>query len=121
MSQKKPDISEKPLTKAHKRALDQILESVQSFLMTAEGQETMDRLESIMKGIHERHMRKMPVLSPTEAVALQFIVDEQRRGRFPSVREVAKAIGFRSSRSGHRVMQNLADKGVIEIKGKTML
>jgi SOS-response transcriptional repressor LexA len=53
-------------------------------------------------------------LTDQESKALEFIrrmLDTEQRP--PSVREVARAIGLKSSRSGFRVVQRLIAKGVM--------
>ncbi len=52
-------------------------------------------------------------IQPTvqEQKALDFIKSEIVQGRSPSVRGVAKAVGFKSSRSGHRLLRRLIARG----------
>jgi len=46
-----------------------------------------------------------------EQKALGFINSELKQGRSPTVRGIAKASGFRSSRTGHRLLKSLIAKG----------
>ena len=46
-----------------------------------------------------------------ERKALSFLQDEMRQGRSPSIRDLCKAMGFSSSRSGFRLLNMLMAKG----------
>jgi SOS-response transcriptional repressor LexA len=54
-------------------------------------------------------------IQPTEQEqkALDFIGSEIQQGRSPSIRNLSKIIGFRSSRSGFRLLNRLIDRGFI--------
>jgi hypothetical protein len=54
-------------------------------------------------------------IQPTEQEwkALRFLDAEIRQGRSPSVRQVAKAVGFKSSRSGYKLLKRLITKGLV--------
>ncbi len=99
------------LSDEQKRELDHILETVQQFLATEEGKEAFDRLESISNSIQAR--QGIVELSSHERQALRFIQTEQGKGRNPSVRQISKSLGFRSSRTGHKILKSLRTKGVI--------
>ncbi len=99
------------LSEEHKKELDHVLEAVQQFLSTEEGRVVFDRLESISNGIQAR--QGIVELSSHERQALRFIQTEQRKGCNPSVRQISKSLGFRSSRTGHKILKSLRTKGVI--------
>jgi len=52
-------------------------------------------------------------LSPEESKALEYIKGEIEQHRSPSVRDLSKAMGFRSSRSGFRLLKRLIERGVV--------
>src|SRR5260221_5585028 len=54
-----------------------------------------------------------PKLSEQESRALTFIRRSLKAGRSPSVRQVCRELGFRSSRSGLRVIDKLKAKGCV--------
>ncbi|MBE7498992.1 MAG: hypothetical protein HS113_01515 [Verrucomicrobiales bacterium] len=56
-------------------------------------------------------------LTDEERVALEFVRAEKARGHFPSVRDVARVIGAKSSRSGARVVNRLIENGLIRREG----
>jgi len=63
-----------------------------------------------------------PDLKKSETLALVYITDYlQRRGQSPSVRDITKAMGYRSSRTGHRVIEQLILKGRLEKVEKVTL
>jgi len=90
-----------------------MLLNLTAYLDTPEGIETSERLESLFSKIPLEDKAVPPMLSDPETRALTFIQRELRKGHSPSTREVARAIGRRSSRSGHRVITNLLQKGLI--------
>ncbi len=48
-----------------------------------------------------------------ELVVLNLIKEANAKGRSPSIREITKALGLLSSRSGHRFLDGLMKKGII--------
>ena len=58
------------------------------------------------------------VLTGVEIEAIKFIKQElARTGTFPSVRILATALGYRSSRSGHVMVRRLESKGILGHRG----
>lgn len=56
-----------------------------------------------------------------EQKALTFLQDEMSQGRSPSIRDLSKVMGFRSSRSGFRLLNLLIAKGWVHRDGKGAL
>jgi hypothetical protein len=53
-------------------------------------------------------------LSDRENRALQYLRDQYAKtGNFPSSRKMARDLGYRSSRSGHTLIQALIEKGLL--------
>ena len=99
------------LSDEQKQAWDHIIETLWKYFETPEGEEFYERFIGLMSQIQEAQRNRG--LSDTENRALVFIRKELKRGHSPTVREVTKALGFRSSRSGHRVVCGLKEKGCI--------
>ena len=97
-----------------KLELDVLISSLAHYLTTPEGQETHAKLKAVVSRISVRQELTPPVLSEREERALRFIQKHLKAGHSPSVREVAKELGFRSSRSGFLVIEKLLSKGFLE-------
>ena len=77
-------------------------------------QEMGVNLLQIFKLLTRRPLEKnRPPLTEQESTALAFIRHEQDHGRTPSTRSLARTMGFRSSRSGHRMIETLVSKGYV--------
>jgi hypothetical protein len=100
------------LSDEQKQAWDRIIETLWEYFETSEGGEFYERFISIFPPKPHKPELPLIVLSPNETKAYHFIHKELKRGHSPSVREVAKALGFRSSRSGHRITRSLRGKGL---------
>jgi len=87
---------------------------IAAFLSTREGIELSDRIRAL---IRKKEMGGAPdvrsQLTLHEETALVFIRKELKRGHSPSVREVTRALGAKSSRTGFRILQSLIGKGVL--------
>src|ERR1700682_910505 len=79
------------------RALDRMIENLIAYCRTEEGIELTDRVGELLDRI--KRIEPIP-LNAKEAQAIAFIRGELRKGYNPSVRSIAAALGFRSSRSG---------------------
>ena len=101
------------LSDEQKQAWDHIIETLWKYFETPEGEEFYERFTAVFQKIHHKLELPLIVLSPNETKAYYFICKELKRGHSPTVREVAKALGFRSSRSGHRVVCMLRKKGLV--------
>ncbi len=108
MSENEPE-----LTPAHKRKLNRIFLNVVRYLNTPEGMHSYERLVAISASIKARTSPPKPSLTTREEKALAYIKRERSKGRSPSTRGVARAVGLRSSRSGYLVLGQLKSKGVI--------
>jgi hypothetical protein len=64
---------------------------------------------------------KQEALSKHEIAALTFIRESLKNGRSPSVREVCRAVGLRSSRSGLRIINKLMSKRYLCRDGQGVL
>lgn len=85
-------------------------------LTRPEGKQQLADLEALMQRIQSRReVEAIPgiALTPNEEKALEFIRGELKEGHFPGVRKIAQAVGFKSSRSGARLLQTLRSKGVL--------
>lgn len=104
--------------------LDVVLNKPAVYLNSQEGQASFTDFESLMQRIQTRsEFEVVPEVSLTskEAKALAFIQSERKEGRSPGVRNIAQAGGFKSSRSGLRLVRSLQDKGVLSINGLVAL
>jgi hypothetical protein len=99
----------KPPSKKRKRQLDAMLARLAVHLATPEGIAKLKELREITDRIKARQAN----LSDRETKALTFIREELDRGHSPSVREITKAIGVRSSRTGHQIVQALLLRSLI--------
>jgi len=99
----------KPPSKKRKRQLDVILEHLATYLATPDGIAMLEEFREINGRIKARYAN----LSKRETKALAFIRAEIDRGHSPSVREIAKAVGVRSSRTGHKIVQVLLLRGLV--------
>ena len=103
--------SERDLSETEKRAWDKIIESLTKYFDTAEGEDFYEQFTVLMSRIKDQCITRS--LSEAESRALVFIHKERARGHSPSMRMVAKALGYRSSRTGHRIVTKLKGKGLI--------
>jgi hypothetical protein len=102
--------SNEGLSDEQKRSWDQILETLGKYFETEEGIEFYERFIEVFSRTPQL---PLIILSPNETKAFHFIRKELRQGHSPSVREVTKALGFRSSRTGHKIVSSLKTKGVV--------
>ena len=102
---------ERDLSETEKQLWDKIIENLAEYFNTTEGDDFYERFATLMTRIKEQSIARS--LSETESRALVFICKESARGRAPSVRMVAKALGYKSSRSGHRIICKLKGLGLI--------
>src|ERR1043166_7602123 len=105
--------STKPLPRKQKRQLDRLLLMLMKYLDTPEGVTLLQRMEKVFRPTSYR-VPVAAMLSDREARDLRFIKREIKREHLPSVREVARAIGLKSSRSGALMIQTLRSKGLFE-------
>ena len=84
--------------------------------ITAMGLRLLNLFSLLLSPYTEKaEQRSGPELSDKEQQALTYIATcLELHGRSPSVREVAKAVGYRSSRSGLKVINRLIHRGSIE-------
>jgi len=104
------------LSEEQKRALDRMIERLISYYYRhpAEFMDALERLRELDKRIKTRlYSEALLSLTEKEFKAFNFIRSELQRGHSPSVREVAKAIGLTSSRSGARAIKILVEKGIL--------
>ena len=101
----------KGLSGEQKQAWDHIIETLWKYFETPEGEEFYERFTALMLRIQEAQRNRG--ISDTESKALAFIRKELKRGHSPTVREVAKALGFRSSRSGYRIVRALKESHLL--------
>src|ERR1035437_2323957 len=100
------DNFDKELSDEQKKKWDQIIETLWKYFETSEGEEFYERFTAIFPQTPRKPELPLIVLSPNETKAYHFIHKELKRGHSPSMREVAKGLGFRSSRSGHRITRS---------------
>lgn len=96
--------------------MDTMLNVLAIILGTPEGERQFVEFESVMQRIQARkEAEAIPdiPLTPNEKKALAFIRGQLTEGRLPGVRKIAKAAGFKSSRSGLKLLRSLKDKGLI--------
>ncbi len=99
------------LSEAEKQVWDKIIENLAEYFNTTEGEDFYERFIELMSRIKiQSTARSLP---DAEKRALAFIQKEYARGSSPSVRAVAKAAGYRSSRTGHRIIHKLEGLSVI--------
>jgi LexA DNA binding domain len=108
------------LSPERRESLDNLLETLMKYLATPEGRETHEKLQALVSRIEERQKPAPPSLSDQEERALRFIRKRLKAGRSPSVREVARALGLKSSRSGSRILNLLINKGIVKRKGSIL-
>jgi hypothetical protein len=72
---------------------------------------------------HKRGSAPVPaVLTEQESRALAFLSNAFAKGQRPSVRHVAKALGYRSARTGFRLVEQLIAKGMVQrLNGRIQL
>ncbi len=105
------DESDSELSEIEKRAWDKIINNLVEYFNTENGTEFYERFADLMSRVEDQSVARS--LSDVEHRALVFIQKERKQGRSPSVRTVSKTLGFRSSRSGHRIVSKLKDRGLI--------
>ncbi len=103
--------SERDLSEAERYAWDKIINNLVKYFGTAEGIDFYERFVDLMSRIESQSITRS--LSETESRALVFIRKEHQQGRSPSVRVVAKVFGYKSSRSGHRIVSKLKERGLL--------
>lgn len=102
------------LTEKQKRGLDQMLVSLYAYFSTPEGTALAQELEAITERIYSRHRESR--LTEVEHKAYYFIQGKLLAESSVSVREISRHLGFKSSRSGFKVVQSLIKKSIIKRK-----
>lgn len=102
--------ADEELSDEQKRTWDQIIEKLLDYFRTDEGTEFYKQFVAVFQ---KAPQLPMVILTPNETKALHYIRKKQQRGHSPSVREVTRTIGLRSSRSGHKIITSLRSKGII--------
>lgn len=95
---------------------DAAMEDLATYLRSSEGERWFSDLESLMERIQTRSKFQAiseVSLTQAEARALEFVRNEHAEGRSPGVRKIAKAAGFKSSRSGLKLLRSLEGKGLL--------
>jgi hypothetical protein len=114
-------MSERPdqSSQASKGATDETREHIErlfrdllAFVQTKESDAILEKFDQLKALRKEEPIPAGPVLTPLEEKALRFIQRQQAKGRFPTVREVAKAAGRKSSRTGAKILHELRSKGI---------
>jgi dsDNA-specific endonuclease/ATPase MutS2 len=101
-SKRLPTSSLTDLTIKQKHEWNRILDHLHDYLKTSDGEEILDRLQALTNNVNARQTSRELFLSATEKRALTFISNQIKGGHPPSVRDVATAVGYTSSRSGLR-------------------
>jgi hypothetical protein len=94
----------------HQRALDDMIDRLVTYCLTPESTAMLARIEELLAVV--KRNEPLP-LTNQEEKALAFIKKKLYRKESPSVRDVATALGFRSSRSGAKIVNNLIKKGLL--------
>lgn len=97
-----------------KQGLKRLFDDLLAYIQTPDSDKLLERIGKASPQKKEEQEVERPSLTLHEERALRFIQREQAKGRFPTVREVAKATGMRSSRTGAKLVNTLFDKGAVE-------
>ena len=100
---------EKP-TSSEKAVVEKVGGHFLRYFSTPEGIEVGERLSALMEKLEAEETARFDSLSDTEKAALKFVATEIMNGREVTVRAVANAVGFKSSRSGAAVIDSLISK-----------
>lgn len=98
-----------PLSGQQKQSLENLLKYLYAYFSTSEGRELGKRLENIVLRIQAR--KPEMVLTRREQAALSFI--KASKDTPPSIREIARHLGLKSSRSGFKIVLALLEKKVV--------
>jgi hypothetical protein len=98
-----------PLSEQQKQSLEKLLKYLYVYFSTPEGRELGKRLEKIVQRIQAR--KPEIVLSRREQEAFSFI--KSCKDTPPSIREVTRHLGLKSSHSGFKIVQTLLEKKVV--------
>lgn len=105
------------LSDDRKKELDGMFDSLVEYFNTPEGIAFGNDFENVMERLKkndEKIENPESKLNPKEKKGLAFIMKELKKGNSPSTRQVSKALGCRSSRTGFKVMCSLKEKGLIK-------
>jgi LexA DNA binding domain len=108
------EISEGELCECRKREWDRILDNLAIYLNTPEGIDTLEQMQRIFSKVQVKSEQEALSLTDREIKAFRFIKKQVEIGKSPSVREIARAVNLKSSRSGARMVDNLVAKGVLK-------
>jgi len=112
----RPALNSKTRSKAkHRKRLERFLFNLIHQLSTPEGLDAFERLKNLKARVDHRLDVGLPEieLTPQEQEAFLFVRDQLRKGLRPTVREISKAAGYRSPRSGLVMIQRLIRKQVL--------
>lgn len=112
-TQSTPKLSQEALAELRAITKDEIADPMTDAEIEEMGLRLL-RLFSILSIPESKPLGAHSSLLPQELRALAFIQTALKKGQSPSVRAVATASGFRSSRTGMRLLNALVEKGVLK-------
>lgn len=95
---------------------DAAMANLATYLRSPEGERWFSDFESLVERIQTPSKFEIGPeisLTPAEEKALAFIRSEHEKGHLPGVRKIAEAAGFKSSRSGLRLLRSLRAKRLL--------
>lgn len=101
------------LTDEQKRVWEGIIENLAEYFKTPEGEAFYESFSALMTRINKNIREREVGLTKNEEQAMIYIRRKQSYGHIPTVREVTKYLGYRSSRTGHKILCSLKAKGFI--------
>lgn len=104
---------EKGLTDEQKCSWDSMIDNLVRYFNTPEGEVFYENFTAVMTRINENIKERKADLTKDQERALAYIKRKQKGGHMPTVREVTKHLGYRSSRTGYRILCQLNVKGLI--------
>jgi hypothetical protein len=99
------------LTEVQKQSLDDLLHNLFKFALSPEGSATIREIAAITNRIQSRATET--TLTNPERQAYHFIRAKITTGGKPSVRDVARHLEFKSSRSAFKIIQSLISKSLV--------
>jgi alanine-alpha-ketoisovalerate/valine-pyruvate aminotransferase len=106
-------IKQRRLSKKRVNELENMCRDIYNYVKTPEGQMVGEQVASFLEQHNDYYKHETEELTDKEKSALTYIEYELSKGKRPTVRGVAEAVGLRSSRMGQKVVDGLVGKGVV--------
>src|SRR5437667_8125683 len=90
-----------------------IVREIYEYIKTSEGEKLGEEIRRLLERWRKQEKSQLTKLTEQEEKAFKFIKEELLLKRQPTVRDVARHLGLKSSRWGARIINRLIVKGIL--------